>query len=286
MERAMPSSLSVGNGPRTADVVARNESAASGVSWAAVIAGALAASALSLVLLALGAGLGLSAVSPWSNTGASASAVGIAAVVWLILAQILASAMGGYLAGRLRTKWTTIHTDEVYFRDTAHGLLAWATGLVVTAALLTSAATTMVGGATPTTASAGPTEYLLGLLFRGDRSVGSQDDAMSRGEAATILANALRQKALPPADQSYLGQMVAGKTGLNQADAEKRVSQVFVQTQQAADAARRAAGDLSLCLFFALLAGAFVASYSATIGGRQRDDVKESGETSVINRGI
>jgi hypothetical protein len=266
------------------EVVARNESSASGVSWAAVIAGALAASALSLVLLALGAGLGLSAISPWSNTGASATAVGIAAVVWLILAQILASAMGGYLAGRLRTKWTTIHTDEVYFRDTAHGLLAWATGLVVTAALLTSAATTMVGS-TPTVASVGPPEYLVGQLFRGDRTVGAQDDATSRAEAATILANAVRQKSLPTTDQTYLGQMVAGKTGLNQADAEKRVSQVFVETQQAADAARRAAGDLSLCLFFALLGGAFVASYSATIGGRQRDNVNER-ETVVTNRGI
>jgi hypothetical protein len=284
MDRAAQSLLPVGNGPRVGDAGGRNESLASGVSWAAVIAGALAAAALSLVLLALGAGLGLSAVSPWSNAGSSAAAVGIAALAWLIVAQILASAMGGYLAGRLRTKWTAIHSDEVYFRDTAHGLLAWATGVVVTAALLATAATTMVGGSVPSAvsredgrpgaASASPHEYLTSLLFRGDRSLGGQDDVASRGEAAIILANGLRQKSLPATDQTYLGQLVAGKTGVSEADAEKRVSEVFAQAQEAADKARRGAADLSLCLFFALLSGAFVASYSATIGGRQRDHVK------------
>ena len=129
------------------DNFARNEAHASGVSWAAVIAGAFVAAALSLILLALGTGMGLSSVSPWSNTGASASTIGRAAIVWLIIIQIIASAMGGYLAGRLRTKWATIHTDEVYFRDTAHGFLVWAVGLVITASFLASAATSMIGGA-------------------------------------------------------------------------------------------------------------------------------------------
>src|SRR6202165_6011215 len=125
----------------------KNEAYSSGLSWAAVIAGAFVAAALSLILLALGTGIGLSAVSPWSNLGASASTIGKAAIVWLIIIQIIASAMGGYLAGRLRTKWATIHTDEVYFRDTAHGFLVWAVGLVVTAAFLAFAATSLIGGA-------------------------------------------------------------------------------------------------------------------------------------------
>lgn len=283
MERAMQSPVPIDRGLTTSDASGRNESSASGVSWAAVIAGALAAASLSLVLLALGAGLGLSAVSPWSGAGASAAAVGAAALVWLIVSQILASAMGGYLAGRLRTKWAAIHSDEVYFRDTAHGLLAWALGVVVTAALLTSAAAMMVGSApaavsrdagTRAPASVSPSEYVTGLLFRGDRSLGAQDDAAARGEAQVVFANGLRHKALSSDDQTYLGQIVANKTGLDQATAEKRVSTVFVEAQQAADEARRAAAGLSLCLFFALLAGAFVASYTATIGGRQRDHVK------------
>src|ERR1700694_5944333 len=134
--------------------VVRNEASSSGVSWAAVIGGAAVAAATSLILLALGTGVGLSSVSPWSNAGASASAVGKTAIVWLIFSQIIASAMGGYLAGRLRTKWVSIHTDEVYFRDTAHGFLVWAVGLVITAAFLASAGTSLVGRAAQVGATA------------------------------------------------------------------------------------------------------------------------------------
>ena len=133
----------------------KSETYSSGVSWAAVIGGAFTGAALSLILLALGTGLGLSSVSPWSNTGASASTIGKAAIAWLIFTQVAASALAGYLAGRLRTKWATIHTDEVYFRDTANGFLAWAVGIVITAAFLASAATSMIGGAAQLTGTPG-----------------------------------------------------------------------------------------------------------------------------------
>src|SRR5450755_5118099 len=132
--------------PGFANTSVKNEAPSSGVSWPAVVAGAFAAAALWLILLALGTGIGLSSISPWSNMGASASAMSIGAIVWLIVTQIIAAMLGGYLAGRLRTKWVNIHTDEVYFRDTAHGFLVWAVGLVITAAFLASAATSMVGG--------------------------------------------------------------------------------------------------------------------------------------------
>ena len=96
------------------------------VSWGAVFAGAAAAAALSLVLLLLGTGLGLASVSPWTREGMSAGALGVTAIVWLSVTQLLASGMGGYIAGRLGAQWTDIHGDEAYFRDTAHGFLAWA----------------------------------------------------------------------------------------------------------------------------------------------------------------
>ena len=111
----------------------------SAVSWGAIAAGAAAAASLSLILLILGVGLGLSSVSPWSRDGISASTFGVSTILWLTLTQLAASAMGGYLAGRLRTRWTDVHSDEVYFRDTAHGFLAWALASLATAALLTSA---------------------------------------------------------------------------------------------------------------------------------------------------
>jgi hypothetical protein len=121
------------------------ESAVSAVSWAAIIAGAFAIVAVGLILLALGSGLGLSSVSPWPNSGPSATTFGALAAVWLIIVQWVSAALGGYITGRLRTKWVGVHTDEVYFRDTAHGFLAWAVAAVIMAAALSSAATSAVG---------------------------------------------------------------------------------------------------------------------------------------------
>jgi hypothetical protein len=252
-----------------------NEANLSGVSWAAVIGGAFVTAALSVTLLALGAGLGLSSISPWSNVGASASAVGTAAIAWLIAMQIISSAMGGYLAGRLRTKWATIHTDEVYFRDTAHGFLVWAVALVITASFLAAAATSMVGGtAQPEGRSFDPDAYFVDTLFRSDHPGPDRNDTPVRAEVGGIFAKALRQKEVPAADKTYLAQLVTAKTGLQPADAEKRVSEVVAEAREAIDAARKAAAHLLLWLFVALLIGAFCASYAATIGGRQRDHVK------------
>jgi hypothetical protein len=268
-----------------AEIPGRNEAYSSGVSWAAVIGGAFVAASLALILLALGTGLGFSSVSPWSNVGASASTVGKAAIAWLIITQIMASAMGGYLAGRLRTKWAHVHTDEVYFRDTAHGFLVWAVGLVITVSFLASAATSFAGGAAQrgangTTAAAGaeegmlnPNAYFVDTLLRSNGSVPNRNDISERGEVARIFAHALRQGTIPPADKTYLAQVISARTGLSQSDAETRVSEVFEEAQRSADSTRKALAHLSLWLFVALLSGAFCASYAGTIGGKQRDHV-------------
>ena len=256
----------------------RNEAYASGVSWAAVIGGAFVAAALSLILLSLGTGLGFSAVSPWSNNGASASAIGSGAIVWLILTQIVASALGGYLGGRLRTKWAGVHTDEVYFRDTAHGLLVWAVGMVITAGFLASAAASFAGAqrnavaTNPTQDSAlDSTAYFVDTLLRADVSAIQKADAPERAEASRIFTHDLHQGALPNGDKTYLAQLVAARTGLNPPDAEKRVTDVFGDAQDSIDRVRKAIAHLSLWLFAALLSGAFCASYAGTIGGKQRD---------------
>src|SRR5436309_7305469 len=122
------------------------EPSVSGVSWAAVLAGAVASCALTLVLLALATGLGLSAVSPWGNSGVSATTFKIGTGLYFIVMAMISSAIGGYLAGRLRTKWVGVHTDEVFFRDTAHGFLAWAAASVIGAVLLASPATLLGSG--------------------------------------------------------------------------------------------------------------------------------------------
>ena len=269
-----------------AETSVNNEANSSGVSWAAVIGGGFVTAALSLILLALGTGLGLSSVSPWSNVGVSASTIGMAAILWLIFMQIISSSMGGYLAGRLRTKWANIHTDEVYFRDTAHGFLAWAVALVITAAFLAAAAASMVGAAASSAAGGtgratgvqaegrefDPNEYFIDTLFRSESAKPDSNSTSVRGEAGRIFANALRQGDIS-ADKSYLAQLVAARTGLSQADAEKRVSDVFARAQQTADTARKTVAHSLLWAFLALLIGAFCASFAATIGGRQRDHV-------------
>jgi hypothetical protein len=263
----------------------KNEAHSSGVSWPAVIAGAFVAAALTLILVALGTGIGLSAVSPWDGAGASASAVGKGAIVWLILMEIIASSVGGYLAGRLRTKWVNIHTDEVYFRDTAHGFLVWAVGLVITAAFLASAvaavgrnaragATAVEGSsAVASRAAIGPNEYFVDSVLRTTPPRTGPDDAAIRSEVGLILVNGLREGSIPAADKSYLVQVVAARTGISEPEAEKRVDDTFAQAMQTADTARKAVAHSMYWTFLALLIGAFCASFAATIGGKQRDRV-------------
>lgn len=279
------------------------ESSASGVSWAAILVGAAAAAALSLVLIILGFGLGLSAVSPWSNSGASAGAVGVSTIVWLAFTQLAAAAIGGYLAGRLRARWVGLHTDEVYFRDTSHGFMAWAVASLGTAALLGSAVTGIVSGGMhagvtlagglatgATTAasqadstSANRLDYFVDTLFRRDAAhSGTPTTPSTRAEAVKIFANDIIGGALPAQDRQYLGSIVAQETGSTQPDAEKRVTDTFNKlttaiadtdnkARQAADVARRAAARLSLWMFVALMLGAFFASFAATFGGHRRD---------------
>lgn len=123
------------------------------VSWGAIFAGAAAAAALSLILLLLGTGLGLSAVSPWSQEGISATTWGVSTIVWITLTSLIASGIGGYIAGRLRARWVATHSDEVFFRDTAHGFLAWAVATLITAGVLTSVISSVVSGTIQTGAT-------------------------------------------------------------------------------------------------------------------------------------
>ncbi|WP_455925733.1 hypothetical protein [Pseudomonas putida] len=277
----------------------------SGVSWAAIFAGAAAAAALSLILVLLGFGLGFSAVSPWAGEGASAKALGVGAIVWLALTQIIASGMGGYLAGRLRVKWATVHGDEVYFRDTAHGFLAWAVATLVTATLVVGSVSSVVSGGvqagasvasgavTAASASAGAQAsgnnndyfgYFVDTLFRDDRPAAVSDDA-AHAQVTRVFARTIGNGGqLSAEDRAYLAQLVAQRTNLTPEQAQQRVDQVYgqarqavedakVAAQKAADAASKAAAYTSLWMFISLLIGAFFASLSATYGGRRRDAV-------------
>jgi hypothetical protein len=275
-----------------ADDISGSQSA---VSWAAIIGGALAAVALTLLLVALGSGIGLSSVSPWTALNPSATTFTLLAAVWLIIVQWLSSALGGYISGRLRTKWTGIHTDEVFFRDTVHGFLAWALASVLVVAFATSSissavssagrAISNVAGSAASTAtqaaanqSSGSNGYFVDALFRKDRPDANTSSQDARAEGARIIARAAANGNLEPGDRTYLAALVASRTGLSQEDAEKRVDDTMAQikaaedkAKQAADAARKASAQASFYLFFSMLIGAFIASTAGAIGGRQRD---------------
>ena len=379
---------------------APSASGASAVSWAAVFAGAVTAAALSLIMFILGIGLGLGAVSPWSGEGVSGTALGVSTILWITATSLVASAAGGYIAGRLRTRWTGVHSDEVYFRDTAHGFLAWGLATLLTAIVFTTATAgiakmgaqataSVVGGVAKTataaavagTAAAGDeaddpgqsaVSYYLDSLFRtgvmnqvqvnalqvtpatignaqtpergaavpadgpagapqqqgtppqqqaaaeaaaadpGAKSLTPADQAalaaggqspetmvpppgntrrlqpvqqgapVALPEVARIFTRALARDELSEEDATYVGRLVAQHTGMSEMEASQRVNDVFAKTQaelnqlemtarETADEARAASMKTALWFFVSLLAGAFLGSYAATIGGRQRD---------------
>ncbi len=383
------------------NVVLTDSPAAAGVSavsWPAVFAGAVAAAAMSLILFVLGIGLGLGALSPWAGEGISGTAFGVSTILWITLTSLVASALGGYITGRLRTRWLAVHVDEVFFRDTAHGFLAWGVATLLTAVIFTtttigavSMGVQVAGGAAETAATAAvagaaagdesngspngamaaidprqsAVSYYLDVLFRpgaaaaapvnalqvqpattndgaarpqqqeaanGQQGTQEQQEAaadvasteagaksltppqqaalaaggaspdttpappaarnrgflppqgapMALPEVTRIFTRALGDEQLSSDDASYVSRLVAQHTGLTEPEAAARVKDVFARTKseltqmetrarEAADEARAATAKTALWFFVALLIGAFIGSYSATIGGRQRD---------------
>jgi hypothetical protein len=249
-----------------------------GISWAAVFAGAVVATAVTIMLVALGSGLGL-AFAP-SDAGSSAVTFTVMTAIWLIIVQWVASFFGGYLAGRLRGGLAGVHSHEVTFRDTASGFVAWAVTSVFIVGMIASGASSLAGGigrTVATVAASAGQSYLVDTLFRPSQPAAQGNDAASKAEAAQILATAATGP-ISAADHDYLNQMVAAQTGLAPADAAKRVDaviakedQIVAKAKQAANVARKAASSFALYSFFSMLIGAFIACVAGAIGGRQRD---------------
>jgi hypothetical protein len=282
--------------------------AQSGVSWGAIAAGAVGAAALALLLIAFGAGLGLSSISPWSDSGVSASTFKTGTGIYLVIVAVMSSAVGGYLAARLRTKWVGVHSNEVFFRDTAHGFLAWAFATLLSASALSSAtaflangtAAGLGGAASQVGRSVNPADIYVDKLFRpnaaaqpaapaapaadsgssnpapsGNTAAGAPSGAnngQTRAEVVRLWTSDFRDNnGLSGADKSYVAQVVAARTGMSQADAEKRVNDVVTEAKTALDDARKGAAKLSFWLTAAMLFGAFAASLAAVEGGSLRD---------------
>lgn len=280
------------------------ESNQSAVSWGAVIAGAVIAAALTITLVTGGTGLGFLAISPWHNSGASGTSMAIGTIVWLFVTQIIAYGIGGYVAGRLRTKWSDVQGDEIYFRDTAHGFMVWALSSIVGIVLLGSVIASIVSGTTQAgatlagasvgaaSAAAGSAainndevfsfDYYTDTLLRAENPSQISNTKDSRKEISTIFTRSVLQGELSSEDENYLIRVIAQRANISEAEAKTRlqdisdrakqaVDQLEMQARKAADEARTAAAIFALWAFASLLIGAFVASFSATIGGRARD---------------
>jgi hypothetical protein len=285
------------------------ESSKPAIAWGPIVGGAVAATGITLILLLLGSGVGLTMVSPWSGESSSAATVGITAAIWLVVVQWLSSALGGYLTGRLRTKWAVIHTNEVFFRDTAHGFLSWALATVFVAGFLASSLTSLAGAgasaagqaamaagvaggsaaaaSTSDTDAASPgmaTAYFTDALLRPQNisNRASEDNGAATAEISRILLQGAANGSVPDGDKTYIAGIVSARTGLSEADARARVDTVLKQiddakvaAQAAADKARKAAATSALIGSLSLLVGAFIAAAAAAFGGHQRDEEED-----------
>lgn len=260
-------------------VPATTDLSGTGVSWPAIFAGAVVSFALTLVLITLGTALGLSSISPWNSSGVSATTFKIATGLYLIVIAMLSSAVGGYIAGRLRKGWSGVHTDEVYFRDTAHGFISWAFATAMGALILGSSASGVVnsatkgaaGGAASSTQS-GPMDGYTDALLRPATPTAQANGGEMRSEVGRLLSSSIRSGSeMKAGDRDYLTKVVAARAGITQPEADKRVTEIMTQAKSDIDAARKATASLAFWLTASLLIGALSASLAATEGGGTRD---------------
>jgi hypothetical protein len=263
------------------------------------------AAAATVILVALGSGIGFASISPWPDRGASVTTFAVTTAIWLIVTQWVSAALGGYIAGRLRTRWIGTHPHEVFFRDTAHGLITWAVATILVVAVgvgsfrsaagaaghvaATGATAALSAGAgsggamsantAPSNANSQISPYEIDKLFRTSNFGGAALLADARTETAHIAANAFANGSISAADRAYLAEQVSARTGASQTDAQARVDNFVASITEAqaklkaeADSARKAAAEASIYLALSMLIGAFIASVSAALGGRIRDE--------------
>jgi hypothetical protein len=285
-----------------APVAAGSTARSSFVEWGAVLAGAVLAAALSFVLLAFGASIGLSAASPWPGSGASTKTIASLAIFWALAQQIGAFMAGGYVAGRMRARWLETPQHEVEFRDGLHGGLVWAVGVVIGAALFmaTAGAATGTGAeiagrsaASATASMADPMDLVLDTMLRPTvvaqaaptpppagaagaaaaarpRAAAFGED--SRAEVGRIIASSVANRGMTEPNRAYLVQLVAQRTGLPQAEAERRVNEAFMAAREAVDKARRATVLTGFVTAAALVLSFGAAWWAALKGGQHRDN--------------
>ena len=260
------------------DISPLGESRRGNIHWGAAIAGALVATAVSLVLMTFGAAIGLAVASPSPSWRSASAGLALLSGLWVMVVAVGSFALGGYIAGRMRTRLTPASSDEIDFRDGMHGALAWAIaailgGLILMAEvrMLTPADTAAPATVTGATAEPKLLASEIDRLLRGDRRPADVDVGVTRGEVGRLLSGSLNESTFAAEDRAYLIRLVAAHTALSPADAERRVDAVVTKARQQANRARRS-GVVSAFMAAASLALGFAAAwFAAGAGGRHRD---------------
>ncbi len=262
----------------TSDPLRRSDIAPRYIQWSPVIAGALAATALSFILVTFAAAVGLGVASTAPTWRDASAALWILSGIYLILQAILSFAVGGYIAGRIATGFVASQTDEVENRDGVHGLAVWSLAVVMGAILAGLIGTAALNRSAPTvpaanTSAAEPLlSYELDRLYRpSSRRAAALDLSSERAEAGRILLTSSGHRGVAADDRTYLVQQVGGATGVSAPDAERRVDNAIANSRAAIDRSRRSTVILAFSLATALLLGAVAAWAAACAGGRQRD---------------
>jgi hypothetical protein len=263
----------------------RNDNGWRLIEWSPIVLGALAATALSSVLLGFGAtiGLGISSTAPtWRDASA---ALTILSGLYLILQAIISFGLGGYIAGRLRAAGGTVAratvadtvVEQTEQADGVHGLGAWALAVVMGALLATfigaatMSRTPSARSASQATAAEPLLSYELDRLFRAARRAPNVDLSAERAEAGRILLTTSSHSGVSSDDRTYLIQQVGALTGLSPADSERRVDNTLGSARAAIQRSRRSTIIVAFSIATAVLLGAVAAWAAASAGGRHRD---------------
>ena len=284
------------------------------ISWGAVFAGGVVAVTVGAMLNVLGLAIGATTLDPAQpGSSPSASTLGIAGGIWLLVANLIGLGTGGWVAARL--SGTSDDTDGLL-----HGLSVWAIGFLISLVLLGNAvagatgtafrsASAVIGGTmqgagqavgqaaqavapdlTQAARSTDPQQLVerlqSGLQTGGDPQAMTPDQR--RAEIAQILATRVRQGEFRGEQRNRLSQLVAAESGIPPEQANERIGQVETQAREAAaraetqareaaQAAAETAATSAYWLFAAMILGAAAAVLGARIGTRRVVAVRQYG---------
>ena len=264
------------------------------ISWGAVVAGGVIAAAIAATLNILGAAIGATTIDAVGRTTPDAGSLGIGAIAWLVVANTIALAVGGYTAARL--SGSADSTDGLL-----HGLAVWAVAFLVSATLLgnlaasavstavtatssvTGNAASGIGSAVSAVAGQASPEALLQRAQDTLRGTGNAPATMTteqRGaEIASLLARRAANGTFTGEERTRLNALVAADSNIPAEEAARRVQSVEEQAQRtaaeaaqrartAADATARTTSIAAFGAFAALLLGAIASVLGARRGTR------------------